>query len=460
MIGVLLFAAALAGFAFVVIRPRWTAPYFAFLLYLRLADTIRAEYGLPSLFMILAPALLALSVWRWLDSGLRPGRGWAPAVWWMVAYGVVCAASFLYAHDTDVLGEALLNYADGLFIALVISMNLRETDDLRRTAWAVIIAGGVLAGLAVIQQLLGWFDQSFGGFARVELRNIQGASAGFRSEGPMSANYFALVLVAVVPLAVDRALHETRLAARLLGAAAGALALGGIYFTYSRGGVVALVATCIPMLAWVPRRWLALGGATLALPLALLTPQILSSEYGQRLLALREVVGASGSSAPQDRALRGRMSEVTSALMMFRDHPILGVGFGQYESHYHRYAQQIGLDGRREKRQAHSLYLEVAAESGLVGILVFGGLLVYGAVGPWRARDALKARGETDAARLAGAVGLAFVGYLIGSVFLHLSYPRYLWLMVGIAFGTRQWCSVPERRLAPGHARSVLAEPV
>jgi hypothetical protein len=32
------------------------------------------------------------------------------------------------------------------------------------------------------------------------------------------------------------------------------------------------------------------------------------------------------------------------------------------------------------------------------------------------------------------AFGIALFGYLAGSLFLHLSYPRYLWLLVGIAF--------------------------
>jgi O-antigen ligase len=439
VIGFALFAAALIGFAFVVRRPQWTAPYLALLLYLRFSDAIRAEYGLPSLFMMLMPALAALALWQWLSRGDRPGAGFMPAIWWMSAWGVVCAASLLYARDPGASVDALLNYADGVFIVALVTWFVRTREDLARSVWAVIIAGFVLAGLSVVQQLGGLATESFAGFAHVELRNIHSDTAGFRSEGPVSANYFALVLVAVVPLAVDRWLHARGRPARLFAAATCMLAVAGVYYTFSRGGLVALLITAMPMLAWVPRRTLVRAGAIAALPLFIALSYGATTEYGQRLLALGQLVGAKSTAAPTDSALTGRISEVTSAAMMFGDHPILGVGVGNYEEHYHRYAQQVGLDGRREERQAHSLYLEVAAESGVVGLLVFGSMLFYAAVGPWRARQGCLDRGDVETARLLAAVGLAFFGYLVGSLFLHLSYPRYFWLMYGLVLSTRQW---------------------
>jgi hypothetical protein len=443
MIGLLLFAAALAGLVFVARRPQWTAPYLALLLYLRFSDAIRAEYGVPSLFMLLMPTLAGLALWRWLARGEQPGRGFAPALWWMTAYGVVCAASLLYARDPGLSTAALLDYADGVFIVALVAFHMRTTDDLRRSVWAVIIAGFVLAALTVVQQAGGFVDETFAGFAHVELRNIHSHTAGFRSEGPVSANYFALVLVAVVPLAVDRLLHAERRRWRLFAGASALLAIAGVYFTYSRGGLVALGITMLPMLTWVPRRTLVRAAALGAIPLAIGATYSLSTEYGQRILALGQLVGVRSTSAPQDAALTGRISEVTSAAMMFGDHPILGVGVGNYEIYYQRYAQRIGLDARREERQAHSLYLEVAAESGLIGIVVFGGMLLYGALGPWRARAELLARGETEAAHLLAGLGVAFLGYLVGSLFLHLSYPRYFWLMYGLVLATREWAPAP-----------------
>jgi len=436
MMGLLLFAMVLAGLAYVALHPEWGAPYFAFVLFMRLSDVIRGEYGLPSLFMLVAPALVALAVGRWLFAGDPVGRGWRPALWLLVFYGAVCSASLLYASASDRTAEALLNYGDGVAIVLAMTLYLRTPRDLERTVWALIAAGGILASLAVFQQLTNAVDRTFGGFSRVELRNIYDRNAGFRSEGPVSANYFALILVAVVPLAVERVLHARGGRARLLAGASLGAAVAAIVFTYSRGGLVALGMCCVPMLlVWVPRRRLVPLMVTGGLAAVSIAPFVLPADYMQRLGALTQVVSAAQGDVPRDNALRGRLSEVTSAAMMFGDHPLVGVGYGNFEIHYPRYAQQLGLDGRREERQAHSLYLEVAAETGVVGLLAFGALLIGAGAGAFRARQSLAESGDVEGERLATGFGIALLGYLAGSVFLHLTYPRYFWLLLGVGLG-------------------------
>jgi O-antigen ligase len=451
MEGLLLFALALVGFGFVVVRPEWGAPYFAFLLFMRYSDVIRGEFGVPSLFMILAPALLLIAIGRWLFSGDALGRGWRPALWLLLLYGAVCAASLTYASQTDRTSEALLNYADGIVIVLVMTFYLRTPRDLERTVWALIGAAGILASLAVWQQLTGSFDDTYAGFSRAELRNIFNRNSGYRSEGPVSANYFALILVAVVPLAVERLLHARGRAPRLVAGFTLVVSLATIVFTYSRGGLVALAMCCVPMLIWLPRRYigrsLVLGGL-LAAVLALF---VLPADYMQRLGALTQVFSAGRGQVPSDSALRGRLSEVTSAAMIFSDHPVVGVGYGNFEVYYPRYAQRLGLDGRREERQAHSLYLEVAAETGIVGLLTFGALIGGAGMGALRARRSLAEAGEAEAEKIATGFGIALLGYLAGSIFLHLTYPRYFWLLLGIGLGMyalAQPMRAPARRIA------------
>jgi O-antigen ligase len=434
MVGVALFALALAGAVFVAFRPAWSAPYFAALIYLRLSDGLRSEFGLPSLFMGIAPALVLLAFGRWFFRGTPVGPGWKPALLLLVTYGAVCAGSLLFASDPDRTLEALSNYLDGVVIVLVMTMTLRSMRDFERTLQALLLGGLLLGTLTVYQQWTGAYDASFAGLARAELRNVFDDTSGFRSEGPVSANYFALVLVIAVPLAVDRMLHEAKRGTRLLAAAALASMVASIVFTYSRGGLVALAAVCLPMALWIPRhqrRRMMLAGATAAVVLAVL---VAPTSYGQRLAALGQVAGAVSGETPEDSALRGRISEMASALLMFADHPLIGVGYGNFEEHYPQYARTLALDGRREERQAHSLYLEILAETGLLGLAAFALLMLQPVAGLRRAHAALVARGRSRAAQQVGAFGIALFGYLAGSLFLHLSYPRYLWLLVGIAF--------------------------
>ena len=89
----------LAGAAACMVRPAWVPPYFAGLLYANVPDTLRAEYGLPSFFMFLAPAFVALAIVRQMFFAEAPGRGWKDALWWLLAWGAVILASFLYATD-------------------------------------------------------------------------------------------------------------------------------------------------------------------------------------------------------------------------------------------------------------------------------------------------------------------------------------------------------------------------
>ncbi len=436
MTGVMLFASVLLGVVLVVRRPEWIAPYFAFLIFMRVSDVLRAEYGLPSSFMFIGPLLLGVPIWRWLTTGERLGRGWRPALLMGVIYTCMGLASFIYAFDPGRTHEALMEYADGLLIMLVMTASLRRLVDFDRTLWAILVAGAVLAGLAVIQQLAGGWDQTFAGFARTELRNIYDDSAGFRSEGPVSANYFGMILVAVVPLAMHRLVFDGHRHARRIAALALVLLLAAIFFTYSRGAVVALAVVISLMAVWVPRRrrvpTLLAAGATLALGAIVILP----SPYGERLMALGQVAGIASGEMPQDRALRGRLSELRSAAMMFGDHPLLGVGYGNFELHYGRYAARIGLDGRREERQAHSLYLEVAAETGIVGLVVFAALVGVALKTALRARAESRQAGDAATARAIEALLLSLLGYLAGSLFLHLTYPRYFWLLLAITYAT------------------------
>jgi putative inorganic carbon (HCO3(-)) transporter len=425
---------------------------------MRLSDTIRAEFGLPSLFMVIAPALVLSALVRWLFTGQPVGRGWLPALGLLLAYGGVCAGSLLFASEVERTTDALLNYADGIAIVLIMTLHLRTRTDFRRTVWAIIAAGGILGTLTVLQQLFGLYEQNFAGFSQVGLRNIFNSSSGYRSEGPVSANYFAMIMVVIVPLATERLLHDPRRVARALAAGALLTALASIVLTYSRGGIVALAICSLPMLTWVPRRNLLRVLVTAGMALAAVGTFLVPADFMQRLAALSQVADVAGGTTPQDSALQGRLSEVTSAAMMFGDHYVVGVGYGNFEIHYPRYAQSLALDGRREERQSHSLYLEVAAETGMVGLLAFGVLLAAALASVQQARTAFDRNDLTQDAQMATAFGIALLGYLVASIFLHLTYPRYFWLILGIALSLRplaQACSPGDDRAGYSRERSL-----
>ena len=68
------------------------------------------------------------------------------------------------------------------------------------------------------------------------------------------------------------------------------------------------------------------------------------------------------------------------AARIISDNPISGVGLGGYNLAHESYAQLGGFDaGVQGKKDAHSTYLHVAAETGIPGLLIFLGLVLSSA---------------------------------------------------------------------------------
>jgi O-antigen ligase len=119
---------------------------------------------------------------------------------------------------------------------------------------------------------------------------------------------------------------------------------------------------------------------------------------------------------------------------MFVDHPLTGVGIGNYAGHYQEYARSLGIEVRRVDRQPHNLFLEVAAEIGLPGLAAFGAMVGGAFFAVAVARRRWRAAGREAEAGIAFAVGVALAGWAATSVFLHLDFARPWWLLMGIAF--------------------------
>jgi O-antigen ligase len=95
-----------------------------------------------------------------------------------------------------------------------------------------------------------------------------------------------------------------------------------------------------------------------------------------------------------------RLAHWEAALTMWRDHLWLGVGFGNYAAIYPAYAVGRWLD---PLGHAHNFYLNVAAETGLFGLLTFGLFWLSALALGWRA---VRRSSGFQKAVAAGAVGV------------------------------------------------------
>lgn len=420
-----------------------------FVLYTSISDAGISYHGLPS---IAQPFVFLMGVAtfarRTMARGAR-GLGAQAGLWCaMGLYAVVLLASTIWAPD----GDAAVRQATDLLKNLLIVYILVETFDtpgaLRGAIWAMVTAGAVLAALSLLQAVTHNYASDFWGLAQAPVRAVTLGANDHRAAGPVGdPNFYALILAALVPLALGRLRDERHVALRAAATVAALMLVAALILTYSRGGLVALVVGVVLFIALAPIRPLrVLAALVVLLPLIAFVP----GSYWERAAAL--VGGGATTHVKTDPSLQHREDAVTVALAIFADHPLAGVGADNYPAVYFPYALRLNVPGAASR--SHDLYLQVAAETGLLGLGSFGAVLALALGGAWRRRATARATRDRAGHGMITATGLALVTYLVGSVFLPAAYPRYLWMLIGLVMAA---CVLPPAVGAARRSRAKVA---
>ncbi len=397
--------------------------------------------GLPSILQFLVVILLLVLVAR--RSGAHPDlRFCDPILLLAAAYGVWIFTSSAWAPNSDLSDGTLAETVKGLVI-IFLSLNLLNSRErLVQTAWVLVGVGAFLGTITVFQALTSSYHLGFGGFGRIKMAQIVGSMWKPRTCGPLSdPNFYAQILIVLVPIALYRSWDEH---SRLLKVCAVySLSVIGLatLFTYSRAAIVVLfLLVSVAALQRRVRPRYVLVTFLVAVPLLLKSPVGVEG----RLATLSQLVpGAEDNLAKRDSSFQHRFLYMETAWEMFSERPFLGVGAGNYSEYYPIYSRRIGsvmssYDDFGERRYPHSLYLEVAAELGIVGIGLLAAILLLSLFYLYGSYRIFRVRGESQSASVAFSLGLGLSGYLMTSLFLHGHYVRYLWLLAGIAAAVRQ----------------------
>jgi putative inorganic carbon (hco3(-)) transporter len=449
---VLAFACLLLALGYCLVRPEIATLAAVFLLYMNI-PALAAKSGAPTFVTTSFAVLFGFALLKVL---VRRERLRFDSIFWlMIAYLAVLLLSSVGARDPAAASRYVTGYVlEGIVLYWLVVNAVRKSQTLHRVLWTTVIAGALLGGMTAYQETTGAFHHQFAGLAQrnaeyIELRGrevtaetrelLESAAKRGKSRrpgGPVEQpNRFAQIMVVLIPLAILGYRSGRSPVVRFLAAASGTLILIGVMLTFSRGSFVALVLLTGTMVAirWLAPRPVLLGGMLMVACAAVIAPS-----YFDRLDSITSAASLFDADPTRhhdaDGAIRGRTTQMLAAMLLFVDNPVIGAGPGQFSRYVVEYSDNPAIRFRaiQQQRRAHNLYVEIAAETGIVGLSVF--LLIVGVImrrlwlvrSYWTPCDAHRADVLT-------ALFLSLLAYLLTGMFAHLSYQRYYWLLIAMS---------------------------
>ncbi len=245
------------------------------------------------------------------------------------------------------------------------------------------------------------------------------------------ANDFATFAVSAMPFGLYFIHAGRTLRARALAAVALSLLALAFVNSGSRGGFVALVAVIVFIVARyrsIPFRWRV--GATAFVAVVVFAAA--SDRYWKQMSTIL-------SDADYNRTEEtGRLQIWSRGIGYMLQNPILGVGPNNFQAAEGRLSafsdrQQLGIGVRWNA--PHNSYLQVGAELGVPGLVIFVLLIgsAYAALRRSHTCERARAGSGADRPGLAPALTASLLGVVVGAFFLTLAYSEMLFTLVALA---------------------------
>jgi putative inorganic carbon (HCO3(-)) transporter len=318
---------------------------------------------------------------------------------WLLALQVPLALSVAFSPNPD-LGLPRYTFYIRMILVLLLIPILIESESQLRTLLLVISLSLGIVGLK-----FGLYGVGHGG---AEFVNGYGGMLG-------DNNFVALALAMLIPLCwYGRALTPSRSIKALLLVIA-CLSIPAVIMTNSRGGSLAMGLGLLLILARTKRKV-----ASLVLLSAVLvgTISLVYNQYVTRMSTLEDY--------NKEASAHSRIVLAKTAIAMWKDYPLLGVGFGglNYAALAPSYS---GVDGIHV---VHNSYLEMLVDSGVFAFLIYVYLFAGSVV--WLRRSARATVGESQAIPL--AISTSLLVFALGGYF-------YSWQRVDLPYILLMCCA-------------------
>jgi putative inorganic carbon (hco3(-)) transporter len=343
-------ATAAAGLV-ILLAGEWVDPLVA----LSLSLPLPALYAAGGLRLAPALPLTALVVAGWIAaSPARPGplRTARLPMGWIVLFLVVFAGTALLSPHRGAGAREVANM--GILLALLVvaaDLIARRPERVDSLAWSLATVAGITGALAVLETV-GVLPGRFPGTG-----GLNRAALGFGQP-----NGLGMYLAMSLPFALHVRRVAKRPSVRWIAAAAAGATVAGLVATFSRGAWMSVLAgTAAVAVAGRWREALRIWGV--ALLLAVGSDVVTGGAIRDALFELF-----------QDWSVTQRASLMLAGVRMFLQHPLVGVGPGGYPLELERIGALVPALWDL-KDTPHNAYVQMAAETGLVGLAAFMALL-------------------------------------------------------------------------------------
>jgi putative inorganic carbon (hco3(-)) transporter len=284
----------------------------------------------------------------------------------------------------------------------------------RRHLWFVT---ATLIGSNLLSTLYGFYNfffarQSLGSMAaKVRMRGL--------TDDP---NILALGIVFIAPALLLLLFDSGWRARSLLYLSALFCMLAGLIASFSRGGTIAL-AVVLAIALYMKRSW-KIAGFVLACAIILIV-FVIPATFWQHLLTLFDL-----GKYISDPSLRWRSRLMLGAFDLFLQHPIFGIGVGNFVIISNRYVSLENL-------AVHNSYLHAAVETGIFGLIFFLLIFARSFQNFAAALQAFRKQNEVKLALLCQGMLIGLVGIVIDALFLSVQEAFIIWVIFALSVAFR-----------------------
>lgn len=327
----------------------------------------------------------------------------------------------------------------GYFLLAVNTLNTPK--NLHHFIVLLVLCGFVMSAVAVAQYLFprfyvggeeAWATLGAVDGAYIDQESLQGEAAIRVSGRAGHSNWLAMIILLLIPLNFYwYSVTKNNLIKALIGVTF-VLEVIALILTYTRTGL--MIGTVLGTLLFIKQFYrLTPLRITLGMLALVMLWLALPSAYKERVLNPRQYT--------RSISIMSRLDMQSAAMRYSLENPVFGLGPGGFGIEYIRENTETARTMRYMVDRmgwqpvfigAHNMYLQLAADMGYVGLLIFITFYFVLMRHLFRVEEQYINSGDTQGAAMAGALFISLLAFLLCAVFLHALQQKIWWMVTAM----------------------------